>query len=71
VVTVLPEVVLSVVPVVVLTGEDVLPDVVDAGVVVDPVRSRLQSCKLISCTYFPLNISLAFTNSLLLSSFCF
>jgi hypothetical protein len=36
---VLPDVVLSVVPVVVLT-EDVLPDVVVAGVVVVPVRSQ-------------------------------
>ena len=41
--TVLPDVVLSVVPVVVVTGVDVLPDVVDAGVVVDP--NKTAKCK--------------------------
>ena len=41
--TVLADVVLSVVPVVVVTGVDVLPDVVDAGVVVDP--NKTAKCK--------------------------
>ena len=51
--TVLPDVVLSVVPVVVVTGVDVLPDVVDAGVVVDPTKSKLPASSAISCSKFP------------------
>ncbi len=46
--TVLPDVVLSVVPVVVVTGVDVLPDVVDAGVVVDPTNSKVQAVMVLS-----------------------
>jgi len=59
VVTVLPDVVLSVVPVVVLTGEVVLPDVVDAGVVVEPVGRQLESSIVIDfMSLFAMQMSL-------------
>ncbi len=52
VLTVLPDVVLCVVPVVVDTGVVVLPDVVGAGVVVVPINSMIfnQSSIDIACT---------------------
>ena len=45
--TVLADVVLSVVPVVVVAGADVLPVVVDAGVVVDPTNSKVQATMVV------------------------
>ena len=48
VLAVLAVVVLSVVPVVVVTGVNVLPDVVDAGVVVDPANTKMQAIMFVS-----------------------